>query len=53
VSRTELFLAIVGPIVVEIYHLKWIWWEHWLCRSCGTPNKNCTCGPPPKWFEYL
>jgi hypothetical protein len=53
VNQTELFLAIVGLIVVEIYHLKWIWWEHWMCRSCGTANKNCSCGPPPKWFKYL
>ena len=53
VSQTELFLAIVGLIVLEIYHLKWIWWEHWMCRSCGTQNKNCSCGPPPKWFKYL
>ena len=53
VSQTEIFLAIVGLIAVEIYHLKWIWWEHWMCRSCGTQNKNCSCGPPPKWFKYL
>jgi hypothetical protein len=52
VSQTELFLAIVGLIVLEIYHWKWIWWEHWMCRSCGTQNKNCSCGPP-KWFTYL
>jgi len=53
VNQTELFLAIVGLIAVELYHLKWIWWEHWMCRSCGTANKNCSCGPPPKWFKYL
>ena len=52
-NQTEVFLAIVGLIVVEIYHLKWIWWEHWMCRSCGTENKNCSCGPPPRWFKYL
>jgi hypothetical protein len=52
VSQTELFLAILGLIVLEVYHLKWIWWEHWMCRSCGTQNKNCSCGPP-KWFKFL
>jgi hypothetical protein len=53
VSRTELFLAIVGLIALEVYHLKWIWWEYWLCRTCRTQNKHCACGPPPKWFKYL
>jgi len=52
VSQTELFLAIVGLIILEIYHLKWIWWEHWMCKSCGTQNKRCSCGPP-RWFKYL
>ena len=53
VNQTELFLAIVGLIILEVYHLKWIWWEHWLCRSCGSRNKHCSCGPLPRWFKYL
>jgi hypothetical protein len=52
VSQTELFLAILGLIVLEVYHLKWIWWEHWMCRSCNTQNKNCSCATP-RWFRYL
>jgi hypothetical protein len=51
-NRTELFLAILGLIVLEIYHLKWIWWEYWVCRSCNTKNKNCPC-EAPRWFTYL
>ena len=53
VSRTEVFAAIVGLFVLEIYHLKWLWWEHWKCRTCRTEIKNCSCGPPPRWFTYL
>ena len=51
-SQTELFLAILGLIVLEIYHLKWIWWEHWLCRTCQTQHKNCGCALPT-WFRIL
>jgi hypothetical protein len=50
-SRGEILLSIFGLFMLEIYHLKWIWWEYWRCRKCGTPNKHCSCGP--KWILYL
>ena len=52
VSRTEAGVAIIGLFLLEIYHLKWIWWEHWKCRSCGIQNKSCACALP-RWFKYL
>jgi hypothetical protein len=48
-----MFAAIVGLFVLEIYHLKWLWWEHWRCRTCRTEIKHCSCGPLPRWFTYL
>jgi hypothetical protein len=43
VSRGLLFFAIVSMIILEIQHLRWIWWEYWDCRTCGTKNKDCAC----------
>jgi hypothetical protein len=51
-SRAEIFIAIVGMIVLEIYHLKWIWWENWICRDCGVQHKHCSC-EPRWWFKYF
>ena len=42
-SRGLLFFAIVTMIVLEIQHLRWIWWEYWNCKMCGTKNKHCAC----------
>jgi hypothetical protein len=38
-----LLFAIVCMIVLEMQHLRWIWWEYWDCRGCGVKNKNCAC----------
>jgi hypothetical protein len=43
VSRGLLLFAIVSMIVLEIQHLRWIWWEYWDCKACGTKNKDCAC----------
>jgi len=50
--RTELFVSIVTMIVLEIYHLKWIWLSEWSCRKCGLKNIKCGCGNR-KWSTYL
>jgi hypothetical protein len=43
VSTGLLLFAIVSMIVLEIQHLRWIWWEYWVCRDCGVKNKHCAC----------
>ena len=52
-SQTELLVAITVLIVVEINHLKWIWWEHWHCRACTVVHKDCSCGRTNRWVMYL
>ena len=42
-SSDLLLFAIVCMIVLEMQHLRWIWWEYWNCRTCGVKNKNCGC----------
>ena len=42
-SPALLLFAIVCMIVLEMQHLRWIWWEYWDCRSCGVKNKHCGC----------
>jgi len=39
-------------IVLEIQHLRWIWWEHWDCRRCRSKNKHCAC-PGFKWQIWI
>ena len=51
VSRTEVFASCVALIVLELNHLKWIWWEYWSCRKCGEKNRDCGCSS--KWVMYL
>jgi hypothetical protein len=51
VSPTEIFASICGLIALEILHLKWIVWEHWDCRRCGTKHKDC--GHLPAWAKLL
>ena len=51
-SQTQILLSIVALIVLELYHLKWIWWEYWDCRRCSTKNMHCAC-PGTKWVLYL
>jgi hypothetical protein len=50
VTREFLFLAIVALILVEITHLKWIWWNHWVCRKHARMHKECGCS---RWVMYL
>jgi hypothetical protein len=53
VSRTEILLWIVALFVLEVNHLKWIWWEHWRCRACAVPHKDCSCGHTARWIMFL
>jgi hypothetical protein len=53
VSRTEILLWIVALFVLEVNHLKWIWWEFWDCRSCTAKHKDCACGATSRWLMYL
>jgi hypothetical protein len=52
VSPGLLFFAIVTMIVLEIQHLRWIWWEYWDCRTCSVKNKHCACSRF-KWQLWL
>ena len=53
VSQTEILLWIVALLLLELNHLKWIWWEHWSCRSCSVKHKDCACGSTARWIMYL
>jgi hypothetical protein len=53
VSRTEILLWIVALFLLEVNHLKWIWWEHWTCRACTVRHKDCACGATSRWVMYL
>jgi hypothetical protein len=50
VPREFLFFAIVALILVEVTHLKWIWWNYWVCRKHARVHKECGCS---KWVLYL
>ena len=51
-SHTQLLIMIASMILLELNHLKWIWWTQWKCRGCGTANEHCDCGRS-KWVMYL
>ena len=51
-SQGQLLLMIVTMIVLELNHLKWIWWTQWDCRACGAKHEHCACGDS-KWIMYL
>ena len=53
VSQSQTLLWILALFVLEVNHLKWIWWEHWDCRSCSAKHKNCACGSTARWLMYL
>ena len=53
VSRTEILLWIVALFVLEVNHLKWIWWEHWSCRHCAVKHKDCACGATQRWLMFF
>jgi hypothetical protein len=53
VSRTEILLWIIALFVLEVNHLKWIWWEYWACRGCQVKHKDCSCGETARWLMFL
>jgi len=53
VSKPVLFAWILALMLLEIQHLKWIWWENWDCRGCSAKHKDCSCGETPLWVMYL
>ena len=53
VSQTQILLWIVALFILEVNHLKWIWWEFWTCRSCSVAHKDCSCGQTSRWVMYL
>jgi hypothetical protein len=53
VSQTQLLVAIAVLIVVEINHLKWIWWTQWQCRTCNAKNRDCPCSDKWKWMVWF
>jgi hypothetical protein len=54
-SRTEILAWIVALFLLEVNHLKWIWWEYWACRACTEKHKDCGCeaGRKSKWIMFL
>jgi hypothetical protein len=53
VSRTDILLWIVALFILEVNHLKWIWWEFWQCQNCSVAHKDCACGSTSHWVMYL
>jgi hypothetical protein len=51
-SHGQLLLMIAAMILLELNHLKWIWWTEWKCRDCGEAHEHCACGRS-KWIMYL
>jgi hypothetical protein len=52
VPRPLLLASILGMILLELNHLRWLWWENWNCRRCGVKYKDCEYGHR-KWIMYL
>jgi hypothetical protein len=50
-SRTEVLAGIAAMVVLEVYHLKWIWLSEWDCRKCSRKNLECAC--EGRWIRYL
>jgi hypothetical protein len=50
-SRSEVLVWILALIVLELYHLKWIWLSEWSCAKCS--RKNLDCGCSGRWIKYL
>jgi hypothetical protein len=51
-SQGQILTWIVALVVLEVFHLKWIWWTEWDCRKCGKKNERCAC-EGRKWMLYL
>jgi hypothetical protein len=52
-TQTQIFIGILVLFLVEVNHLKWIWWNHWHCRTCGVRNRHCGCSDKWKWMVLL
>ncbi len=52
-GNTEILVWCVALIALEIQHLKWIVWEHWDCRRCGTGVKHRECGHGSRFMTYF
>jgi len=52
-SQTQILLWIVALFVLEVNHLKWIWWEYWSCRHCSAKHKDCACGATARWKMFI
>ena len=50
-TRTELLTSILAMVVLELYHLKWIWLSEWNCGKCA--RKNLDCGCSGRWIKYF
>ena len=50
--RPLLLASILGMILLELNHLRWLWWENWRCKRCGVKYKDCRYGHR-KWIMYL
>ena len=53
VSQTTVLIWILALLILEVQHLKWIWWEFWDCRSCSVKHKDCACGATRSWVMFL
>jgi len=51
VSHGQLLFAIVCMILLEVNHLKWIWWTQWDCGKHARKHEECGCGA--KWLMFL
>jgi hypothetical protein len=50
-SQTQILLWCIALIILEVNHLKWIWWTYWECAKCGRKHKDCGCSS--KWIMFL
>ena len=50
-SQTQVLLWCIALIILELNHLKWIWWTYWECAKCGRKHKDCGCSS--KWIMFL
>jgi len=51
-SANDIWLWIICLVVLEVCHLKWIWWQYWHCRTCGDLNHRCSCGRAERVMRY-
>jgi hypothetical protein len=50
-TPSEVLAGLVAMIVLELYHLKWIWLSEWSCAKCSRRNLDCGCSG--RWTRYL